>query len=157
MEDQLRFVKYTVNASSLPVNLAVPEEIEDLAYVDIPKTYGFEKEQKMIEKYEADQKTKALGLQRSPPTTAVASATTTSSSTSEVRGTDGGSGSGPTAVVASAASAVAVGSTHGPNPWYEEQIQSMMKETGQNKQICEFYLESQDWDLEKACISFRNA
>jgi len=138
MDDPLKFVKYSINASSLPTDLAVPEEIDNLVYAEIPKVYSFEKEQKIVAKYEADQKAKALGPQRDPPIPAAAAATTTSSSD------------------ATGSSGVAA-SVGGPNPWYEEQVVNMMKETGQNKQTCEFYLESQDWDMEKAINSFRNA
>jgi hypothetical protein len=138
MDDPLKFVKYSVNASSLPVDLAVPEEIDHLVYAEVPLTYNFEKEQRVVAKYEADEKAKASGPQRNPPIPAAAAASSTDAK-------------------AGAGSSGAAGSTPGRNPWYEEQIVSMMKETGQNKQTCEFYLESQDWDMEKAINSFRNA
>ena len=145
MDDPLRFSKYSVDENLLPTTLNVPSDIEQLVSWSVPKVYGFENEQKIVDNYNT-QKANNLAIAASAsvvndkpvspePVSAPAPTKTTAPET-------GGNASD--------------GSNKNSSVWYEEQVNKMITETGQNKEVCQFYLESMDWNLEQAVSMYKN-
>ena len=134
--DPLRYIKYSINESKIPASLTVPEDINDLVNSDIPKVYTFQKEKDFLTKYASIETSSRIKKGEEP---------IHKPPTSSTEGAE------------KAAKTSASAEPQLENPWYQEQVLKMMSLTGQNHTTCQFYLESQDWDMDAAVASFRSS
>lgn len=139
MDDPLRYVKYSINETKLPEELdldsSTNSHINKLLNCSIPTPYDFQKEEKIIEKYTNENRI-AIEAQ--------------AAAKAKLEKDEAEAKKAETEKIAAAASA------RNDPAWYSEQIKKMEEQVKQNREICQFYLESMDWDVEKAVEMYKN-
>ena len=139
MDDPLRYVKYSINETKLPENLNLDSiensNINKMLKFNIPKPYDFKNEEKLIEVYKHENRI-AVEAQIAAK--------------AKIEKEEGDAAKAEAEKIAAATAA------RNDPKWYSEQIKKMEEHIKQNKEICQFYLESMDWDVEKAIEMYKN-
>jgi hypothetical protein len=155
MDEALRCIHYSINETKLPDKLVLNEDIDVSMTMKIPKPYGFEQELAIIEK---NNKAKNLQSKVAPPVPAdkpkVVVVSTAKSDDSKA--TSINKPNPPPVASASSALTPSTGNERNDPNWYADQMRKMGELCGQNSDVCQFYLESVDWDLGKAIDMYRN-